>query len=402
MYSIAVWIEIAFWVCLFLVVYAYFGYPLLIWGLARWFGRQSAPIVPSINSESLPSISLLIAAYNEEAVIEERIQNALAMDYPPAKYEIVVASDGSDDATAAIVRRHENRGVRLLNYAERRGKAAVLNTAIEEVTGEIVLLSDANTQIDTCAARKLVRWFQDPGVGVVSGRLILTDFHTHQNIDSLYWKFETFLKRCEGQLGALLGANGAIYAIRRELYSSIPNDTIIDDFIIPLLAKLRTDCAIAYDCDAVAREETAPDFRSEFRRRSRIGAGGFQSLGVLWRLLNPRHGWVAFTYLSHKILRWVCPFLLIGILASNLALLDQPLYQLTLAGQIGFYLASVVGAYVPNRFKVLKLLRLPTMFTGMNLALLVGFWRWLRGSQKAAWSRTRRRAEVVHANGTVP
>src|SRR5262249_30950742 len=147
---------------------------------------------------------------------------------------------------------------------------------------------------------------------VVCGRLVLTDPATGCNVDSYYWRYETFLKRCEGRLGALLGANGAIYAIRRELYTPIPGNTIVDDFVIPLRAKLRTGCRIVYDGDAVAREETPPNVGAEFHRRSRIGAGGFQSIGLLWRLLNPRSGWVAFTFFSHKILRWVCPFFLVA------------------------------------------------------------------------------------------
>src|SRR6516165_901545 len=225
---------IVFWAFFGLLFYSYIVFSVLIWLLAKWFGRQNGQ--PQISSNP-PSISLLIAAYNEEAVIEKRIQNALAMDYPPDKLEIVVASDGSSDATSDIVRNYAGRGVKLLDFSDRRGKAAVLNSAIGELNGAIVLLSDANTLIDPCAAQKLVRWFQDPKVGMVCGRLVLTDSHTGKNTDGLYWQYETFLKQCEGRLGALLGANGAIYAIRKELYSPIPNDTIIDDFVIPLLAK---------------------------------------------------------------------------------------------------------------------------------------------------------------------
>ncbi len=391
-----------FWVCVLLVVYGYVGYALLIWCLAQLFGRRTDQ-VPLEDPEHWPTIALVIAAYNEESVIEERVRNALQMDYPASRYEIVVASDGSTDATADIVRRHAGRGVRLMEFPDRRGKAAVLNSVLEELTSDIVILSDANTKFNDCAARRLVRWFGDRRVGVVCGRLVLTDTHTHRNIDGIYWKYETFLKRCEGRLGALLGANGAIYAIRRSCYTPIPDDTIIDDFVIPLLAKLRTDCAIMYDAEAVASEETAPDFRSEFRRRARIGAGGFQSIGVLWRLLNPRHGWGAFTYCSHKILRWLCPLFLIGALVSNLVLWQEPLYQLTLAGQGLFYLAAALGGLVPvSRFRAVRLLRLPSMFVGMNLALLVGLWRWLRGSQTPTWTRTVRLAEVAHVNGTAP
>jgi cellulose synthase/poly-beta-1,6-N-acetylglucosamine synthase-like glycosyltransferase len=385
----------AFWVCLALVVYSYVGYPVAVWCLARWFGRPAVP--PEGDGADLPSVSLLIAAYNEEAVLAERLENALALNYPADKLEVVVASDGSSDATADIARRFAAQGVRLLDYKHRRGKAAVLNSAFAELKGDLVVLSDANTHTDPDAVRKLVRWFVDPEVGVVCGRLVLTDPHTGRNADSLYWRYETFLKRCEGRLGGLLGANGAIYAIRRELYAPIPGDTIVDDFVIPLLAKLRTGCRTVYDCEAVAHEETPQNVVCEFRRRSRIGAGGFQSIGVLWRLLNPRRGWVAFTYSSHKILRWLCPFFLLGLLGSNLLLLNRPLFAWALAGQLGFYAGSVLAAYVPARARFLKPLRLATLFTGMNLALLVGFWRWWRGSQHAAWSRTVRLAEV---NGT--
>jgi cellulose synthase/poly-beta-1,6-N-acetylglucosamine synthase-like glycosyltransferase len=224
---------------------------------------------------------------------------------------------------------------------------------------------------------------------------VLTDPETGYNVDSLYWRYETFLKKCEGRLGALLGANGAIYAMRRDLYTPIPVNTIVDDFVIPLRAKLRTGCRIVYDCEAVASEETPAQVGAEFHRRARIGAGGFQSIGLLWRLLSPRSGWVAFTFLSHKILRWFCPFFLVAALAANVVLWDQdqPLYWNLLVGQIAFYVTSLAAAFVPAQVRFLKPLRLTTMFTAMNAALLVGFCRWLRGNQKAAWKRTTRVAE---------
>lgn len=388
---------IVFFVCLAGVTFAYLGYPVLIWLLARCFGHAQNH---SCRDESeLPVISVLIAAHDEEAMIEERILNALASDYPAGRLEIVIASDGSTDRTAEIVRRYADRGVRLLDYHQRRGKPAVLNSAFAELNGDIVMLSDANTFTEPSALRKLVRWFSDPEVGVVCGRLVLTDPATGRNADSLYWRYETFLKKCEGRLGALLGANGAIYAIRRELFVPIPAETIIDDFVIPLMARLRTGCTIVYDADAVANEETPPLVRSEFQRRARIGAGGYQSLGTLWKLLDPRAGWVAFTFASHKILRWLCPFLLMGALASNLVLWIRPFFQEALLCQFAFYTLAVLTAYMPAERKSLKPLRLTTMFAMMNLALLLGFWRWLSGSQNSAWRRTVRLAELAEAEG---
>lgn len=385
-------VAVSFWTCAALVLYAYAGYPLLIWALSRAPGRRVDP--PSADDAELPTVSLLLAAYNEELVIDDRLRNALVMDYPSEKYEVVVGSDGSTDRTAERVRSFADHGVRLLDYAENRGKATVLNSAMAEVRGEVVLLSDANTHIDPAAARHLVRWFVDPGVGAVVGRLVLVDAATGRNADGLYWKYETFLKRCEGRLGALLGANGAIYALRRDLYVPIPPGTIVDDFVIPLLAKLRTGCRIIYDCEAIAVEETAPDLGAEFHRRARIGAGGFQSIGMLWRLLDPRRGWIAFTFLSHKILRWLCPFFLIGALVANVLLWREPMYRLLLAAQAVFYLGSLIVIVIPAGTRVARPLRLAAMFTSMNAALLVGFWRWLFGRQRAAWKRTARVAEV--------
>jgi len=389
-------LELLFWALLAAIVYTYAGYPIVIWCLARLFGRRQAP--SPLDDHDLPSVSLLISAYNEEAGIEERLQNALALDYPKDRLEIVIASDGSTDRTAAIVRQYEDRGVRLLNYPVRRGKATVLNESMKHVKGEIVILSDANTATNPDAARNLVRWFRDDCIGAVCGRLILIDSQTGNNVDSLYWKYETFLKRCEGRLGALLGANGAIYAIPRQHYVPIPDGTIIDDFVIPLLARVKTGRMVVYDDQATATEETAPNVGSEFRRRARIGAGGFQSLMLLWPLLLPWRGWSAFVFVSHKICRWLCPFFLIGLLAVNGVLAHRAHFRWWLVAQLGFYTLAVAANWLPPGPRWLKPLRLSTMFVAMNVAVLVGFWRWLRGTQKGAWQRTPRvgeaRAEV--------
>jgi cellulose synthase/poly-beta-1,6-N-acetylglucosamine synthase-like glycosyltransferase len=376
-------IAAVFWCCAAGVVYAYVLYPVLIYALSRVSARRDEPPADA----SLPRVALVIAAYNEAEVLERRIANALALDYPRELLNIVIASDGSDDATPQICRRYEGR-IRVMLFPYRRGKPATLNDAISRVDAEIITLSDANTDMDAGALRALVRWFVDPSVGAVCGRLVLTDPHTGRNADGLYWRYETFLKRCEGRLGGLLGANGAIYAIRRSLFTPLPPGTVVDDFVIPLAAKLRSRCRIVYEEGAVAHEETAPDIRGEFGRRARIGIGGWQALATLWPLLSPRHGWTAFTFWSHKVLRWACPFLLIGALVTAAALARQPVYAAALAAQLAFYGVGVVAALLPHR--ALRRLRLSSMFLAMNLALLVGFIRWLRGGHSGVWRRTAR------------
>jgi cellulose synthase/poly-beta-1,6-N-acetylglucosamine synthase-like glycosyltransferase len=379
---------ILFWLCAATIVYVYLLYPILVALLSRCFGRRRQP--PRLTDDQLPTISLLIAAHNEEAVIEERVRNALAINYPATKLEVVVGSDGSSDRTAELVQGVGDPRVRLLDYPQRRGKASVLNSCMAQITADVVLLSDANTHMDSSAARNLARWFSDPSVGAVCGKLVLTDGRSGRNVDGLYWKYETFLKCCEGRLGALLGSNGAIYAIRRNLFLTIPPETIVDDFVIPLLMKLRTRYQIRYDREAIATEESAPSVGAEFLRRSRIGAGGFQAIGILWPLLNPFRGWVALTFFSHKVLRWLCPFAMIGALLANLALAERSPYRELFLIQLSLYLAAAVGTLVPGRSRCLKPIRLLGMFVCMNAAILVGFLRWLRGNQKGTWHRTAR------------
>ena len=373
-----------------LVFYAYAGYAVLIYIFSRLFGGKP---IPAENAGTLPSVRVLVSALNEEDCIGARVENVLSQDYPADRLQVTIASDGSTDRTAAIVQKlaDQNPGrVGLLDYPRRRGKATVLNDAMTTIPEDIVVLSDANTFFETQAIRRLCRWFADQRVGVVCGRLVLVDPQSGRNVDSLYWRYETFLKECEGHLGALLGSNGAIYAIRRECFSPIPPDTIIDDFVIPLQARINTGKVIVYDADAVATEETPAEMADEFRRRARIGAGGFQSLFRLWRLLLPTYGWTTFAFWSHKVLRWFCPAFMFSALAANLLLVRSPPLHILLAAQIGFYLLALAGRYLPGNGKLVRVVRLTTLFTSMNLALVVGFWRWLIGRQRGTWQRTAR------------
>jgi cellulose synthase/poly-beta-1,6-N-acetylglucosamine synthase-like glycosyltransferase len=377
-----------FWLSAGMVVYAYLGYPILVWCAARRWDRRA--LASPADDDRLPTATLLIAAHNEAEVIEARLRNALALDYPADKLEIVIASDGSSDGTSEIVRRFVGPRVRLLDFSQRRGKTAVLNDAVRQLGGELVMFSDANTMWRRDTARRLASWFSTADVGMVCGRLVLTDPATGSNVDGLYWRYETFLKTQEGRLGAVLGANGAVYAMRRSIWRPVASDTIVDDLVIPLSAYLKSRCRMVYDPSAVAGEETPAELTAEFGRRARIGAGGFQAIGRLAGLLHPRHGWLALAFLSHKLLRWFAPFCLIAALAANLTLARDPVYGPLLGCQLAFYLTAAVGSFLPGRHLACRVIRAATLFTSMNLALLVGYGRWLSGRQGGVWRRTAR------------
>lgn len=390
---------VLFWIALSEVGYAYFGYPLLLILAARFRGVHPQP--PVVAESDLASVTLLIVVNNEEAVIAARLENALAIDYPRDRFAIVVASDGSTDATDAIVRTFSSRGVRLVTSARRQGKTAMLNRVIPTLPSEVIVLSDGNAFTEPDSVRKLARWFVDASVGVVCGRLKLVDHVTGHNVDGLYWRIETAMKEREAQLGAIIGANGAIYALRRSVFVPIPSDTIVDDLVVPLRARMVTGCRLLFDREAVAIEETAPHVEVEFKRRVRIGTGGFQAIAQLWPLLDPRQGWIAVSFLSHKVLRWVCPFFLVMLLAANVPLALDPAYRVFLAAQIAFHLTATLFIRSDAWGRLPRLMRLGLMFHSMNVALLVGFWCWLRGGQTGVWQRTERIARPVPAQ-TIP
>ena len=402
-------VEIIFWLSLALVGYAYIVYPMLIAALAvrhRILTASSVARTPTDDQQcntrqqpeqatrnELPFVSIVIAAYREERVITQRLNNLALQDYPADRFEVIIGVDGDEDLTGELVRVFGDPRVRLLQFPERRGKASVLNDCIPIAKGDIVVLSDANTMMEATAIRRLVRHFVDPQIGGVCGQLLLTDSASGENVDGIYWRYENFLKKCEGELGVLLGANGAIYAIRKELYEPIPSETIIDDFLIGMRVHLHGKKLI-FDAEAVAREETAPHMQAEFHRRARIGAGGFQSLAWLTPLLNPARGLIALAFWSHKVLRWMAPSLLIAAILTNVVLASNPFYLHVLLVHETFYLLATCGLWLLHARRWPKLLRLPAMFVSMNAALLVGLWRFSCNRQKATWKRTERSEEL--------
>ncbi|MEM6604532.1 MAG: glycosyltransferase family 2 protein [Pseudomonadota bacterium] len=373
-----------------LIVYSYAVYPLLLRVLVVRFGRFEKPI-RTLARDELPHISILVAAHNEEAVIRQRVDNLLELAYPKDRIEILIASDGSTDNTEAIVREFEDPRVKLLAHSPNRGKAATLNRYVSKATGSVVVFSDANTTFEPDAAHKLANWLADPRIAAVSGSLGIRDASTGNNVDSAYWRYENLIKHLEGRLGAKLGANGAIYAIRREEYVPIPDNAIVDDFLIPLLIKIKTQGLIVYEPAAKASEVAPEHIDQEFQRRVRIGVGAYQSLSIVWSLLNPKYGWTSFCFFSHKVLRWATPLLMcMMFLISIIGLNEQPEFLYLLAGEVVLVVVAAVGLRVTSRGTIGKLLKLNSMFFAMNLALLFGWYRYVTTEQTGTWKRTER------------
>lgn len=395
--------ECLFWAATLGVVYTYFGYPLLLSAIAalnQWRSdwrlisrpgsRRLADRARPLADDRAPSVAVLVSAFNEQRCIGDRIANLLAQDYPASRLRIYVGSDASSDRTAEIVRGPGHAAVTFVEFPARRGKASVINDLVAMATEDVLVFTDANTHFEPDAVSMLVRGLEDRRVGCVCGELrLVREGERGDNQDHLYWRYERMLKFYESRIGGLLGANGGVYALRREAYVPVPANTIVDDFWISMQV-VEGGLRCAYAPEAVATESVPERVGDEFGRRVRIGTGNYQSLARFARLLDPRRGVAtAFTFFSHKVLRWLAPHLMVIALACNVLLATlSPWYAVWLLLQTIFYAASglawrlAVGGTAP------RLLRLPLFFVSMNVGLLVGFWRYSRGAGSGAWTRT--------------
>jgi len=378
--------EIMFWTGLSALVYAYFGYPVMLFILSRSIKRDPVPGVGLY-----PSVTMIIAAYNEAKVIGGKLQNCLALNYP--KINFIVASDGSSDATNAMVETlaESDARVRLLALP-RGGKACAINAAMAEATGEIVVFSDANTIYEPESVSKLVPFFADAQVGCVSGRLAYKNpaLVISGEGESAYWRYEMGLKRMESRLGYVAGASGAIYALRRDLFKPLPAGTINDDFLISMRVVQRGYKSI-YVESAIGYEEVAPDVSGEFRRHVRDGSGHYLAIAHLAGLLNPFLGMRAYIYWSHRILRWLAPFILILVFIANVALAKEQVYYASLLLlQSCFYLLALAGYAASKSRRVSFLFYVPFYFCNLNLALLLGFLKVISGRATQTWESTQR------------
>ncbi|MBN1557033.1 MAG: glycosyltransferase [Lentisphaerae bacterium] len=383
-----------FFICIALLAYTYAGYALLLFLLRPLATRLRKPV--RSDDAFLPPVSVVCALHNEEAHVERLVAAFANSRYPRDKLEVLLADDCSTDRTRALIREAQQRHpfIKLVPFDDNIGKTAVVNALVPTAQAELIAFCDANTFYEPDALARMTRHFADPRVGTVCGRLLLRS-RTGVNTDDQYWAYESAVKRLEGDFGVVLGANGGIYMLRKRLFTPLRPDVIqIDDFIWPVLAQSRGFIGV-YDPHAVAREEAAPFVEAEFRRKIRIGTGAYRALRDLWRILPPAGGMLGFCYVSHKVIRWLAPFLLLLLLAANSRLLPQAaLYGVLLALQGGFYGLALCGPlFSRQRAEWAKFLRFPYYFVGSNTALLIGLYRCVTGRQSSTWSSSAHRGQ---------
>ena len=391
--------EIIFWISILIVFYTYIGYGILLYTLVKikeCFRKPTRRPMPA--DADLPELTLFIAAYNEEDVVDEKMENCLALDYPADKLHILWVTDGSNDHTNERLSRWKEATI--IHQPERQRKTAALNRGIRFVETPLVVFTDANTHLNKEALREIVHAFTDPKVGCVAGEkriAVQTKDNAASGGEGMYWKYESTLKVLDSRLYSAVGAAGELFAIRRELFEEMKTDTLLDDFILSLRIVMH-GYTIAYCADAYAVENGSADMVEEEKRKVRIAAGGLQSIWRLRPLLNPfRYGTFCFQYISHRVLRWsLTPVLLFLLLPLNTILIfttDAPLlYAIIWLLQAIFYLMGSWGYYLSKKHIKNKILFIPYYFLFMNVNVIRGFnyLRKRKGNKSGAWEKAKR------------
>lgn len=388
---------VIFWLFALLIIYTYAGYPFLIWIFSRFVFR------PKLKQTEFPHLTLLIAAFNEEKVIAQKIENSLQLDYPRDRLQILVMDDGSEDSTQAIIKSFSDRGVELAYNPPRRGKMAAINRAMQQVRGEIVLFSDASNTYDSKVAAEIVVPFSDPRVGAVVGaRSIEAGEGGLGKSEGLYWKYESFIQKNESLLGCCTGIIGEILALKRSLFLPPPDGIINDDFFMAMQV-VKQGYQVAYNPNARSFESISTHARDGIERRKRIVAGRYQAIMHARHFLPWNRPFVVWQIISHKFMRPLVPFFMIGMILLNLLALvvpgkntELPLLYLAFpynwimfSMQVVFYLLAILGNMLEIRNSgLLRIFYLPTFLFNSNLAALMGMIRYYSGRQTALWVKT--------------
>jgi cellulose synthase/poly-beta-1,6-N-acetylglucosamine synthase-like glycosyltransferase len=396
--SVMAALKIAFWICAFLVFYTYLGYGMLLWLLVRLKrivrGKAERKALPTDEAE-LPEVTFMICAYNEQDVVDMKMENTLQLDYPHDKLHIMWVTDGSTDQTNERLARYAD--VEVVFSPERRGKTAALNHGISMVRSEITMMTDANTIVNREAVREIVRCFQDPRVACVAGEKRVMARHEGQAAaegEGLYWKYESALKRMDSELYSAMGAAGELNAIRTRFYEPMPETALLDDFVMSM-RMVDQGYKIAYTSDAYAMEYGSADLTEESKRKRRIAAGGLQSVWWLRQMMNPfRRPVVAFQFVSHRVLRWsITPIALLALIPLNVALVMMKagtIYTVIWILQLLFYLAALASWMLEKQGRKNKLLYVPYYFLFMNLNVFRGMKYLSTHKTSGAWEKAKR------------
>ena len=387
---------ILFWISLFIIFYTFLGYGVLLYFIVKIKRLFKNPFIFNAYAP-LPTVTLLIAAFNEEDLIKDKVKNCLALDYPKEKIQIIFITDGSSDKTPELIAAFQ--GIELLHENLRAGKMAAIKRAIPYIKGEVTVFTDANTFLNTLAIKELIKHYQNPKVGAVAGeKRIMVDQQADASAagEGFYWKYESALKKWDYELYSNVGAAGELFSIRTNLYQPVESDTIIDDHMIAMRIAEK-GYLIAYEPAAYAMETASADSKEELKRKVRIAAGGIQSILRLKKSANPFYNPIlTFQYISHRVLRWaITPWLMLLVLILNIIICIQNpqlwLYQFILLGQILFYMASILGYLSESKKIKIKALFIPFYFSMMNYAAMAGAIRYFKGKQSAAWEKSKRR-----------
>ncbi len=368
-----------FWLSVALIAYPYAGYPLWAYFRSRWWPS------PWVQEEILPTVSVVLAVHDEGERIAPRLQNLHELDYPPERLEIITVSDGSRDATNTILSQYRGDRLHVIQFPEHRGKAAALNAGIREAGGEIVVFTDARQRLEPSSVRALVDNFADPSVGCVTGELVLYKEHQPavQTGVSLYWRYEKWIRKCEGSTDSTMGATGALYAARRELLVTLPEGTILDDVYLPLQV-VRQGYRCVFDARARAWEPMPVSYAEEFRRKVRTLTGNYQLLRIAPWLLT-RANRARFEFVSHKLMRLLVPLALVGAFLASL-FLTGTFYRLAFLAQVLFYGLGAVAIGRPRLQPGGRLAGVALTFLLLNAAASVALMNFVTG-KKEVWTR---------------
>ena len=382
-----------FWVSFGLISYTFFIYPIILfvcYALVQVYsdilylaGRLERR-VSRADSQELPGVTFIIAAYNEEACLPGKIANLHQIAYPIEKLQIIFVSDGSTDRTNELLQSISKPFVEIILLPQRSGKPIALNHGVECAKHDILVFSDASTLFDPNAVSNLARHFSNPRIGAVCGSVQLIGSEESEQTEGTYWRFERVLRLMESRLGATVNASGAIYALRKKCFVPLRAGDLIDDFLIPMNTR-KVGYKVIEDPEAVATEFSVETVKGEFTRRARLAVGSFRALRRIE--LASLRGFTGFAFVSHKLLRWLLPFLLLAMLASNILLLRTPFYRAAFVAQIVFYLWGSLGFVFHEQMKKVRFALLAYFLLTVHVAFFVGFWRCFFGEHKTTWER---------------